>query len=68
MLSSSARPSPIRSCSSTVQNDSLTCTQTELCSRVVRQQLAVVARAAAEKSHSVSGRVRLSGVKLVASR
>ena len=33
MLSSSASKSPIRACSSTVQNDSLICTQTELCRR-----------------------------------
>ena len=47
MLSSSAKPRPIRSCSSTVQNDSLICTHTELCKPRVRQQLAVALAAAA---------------------
>jgi hypothetical protein len=37
MLSSRARPSPIRSCNSTVQNESLICTQIELWKRVSAQ-------------------------------
>src|SRR5690348_1647759 len=66
-LSSKAKPTPMRSCKDTVQNDSFAWTHNELRKRASVGNSAKLANGC-RKSHSVAGLVRLSGVKLVASR
>ena len=64
---SSATPKPSRSCRLTVQNESLSWTHSDPWRRPSESRNAKL-RKGREKSHCVAGRVRLSGVRLVARR